>query len=122
MKDVHSNSVAKALLSYSTTTSNRTGTGMQISDYQGIAKVILSVGALNGTVTLSISHSDTSGGTYTNVATYASVNTANSETENILDIRGLKPFIRATTAVGGISSTDYGVIIILPRPSSEPVN
>lgn len=122
MFDVSSISRCLLLLSYGTSTSSRTGTDINISKYQGIAKVHLSIGALTGTPQISwrIEHSETGSSNWNTVVTYPTVTTPNVEVEQLLDIRGLRPFIRGVTICAGITATNYGMFIHLPRPSNEP--
>lgn len=124
--DVYSASKILTLITSSNGTTTRTGSAVNVSKYQGIAKVVLPVTSLigGGTITLSIEQSQDGSTGWTQVIAYDPVtSSAENRYEYRLDIRGLAPFIRAVSTVGGtVSSTNYGAFILLPRPSSEPAN
>jgi hypothetical protein len=107
------NALAKAstetLLAPADRITTASGTGVDISQYEGLALVILNSAAGTGTTpTLAVvlEECDTSGGTYTAVPSgaYTGVtDAAASQQKIVLDVGPRKKFLRATATIGGTS-------------------
>lgn len=113
-----------------TATSTATGAGVDTLGYNSAA-VSLEVGAVSGTsptLDVKVQESDTSGGTYTDIAGAAFTQVTASNNSQILRLEGLntgsrKRFIRALATIAGTSpSFAFGCEILLGRAFKEPVN
>lgn len=95
-----------ALVPVSAPTGTQTGSPVDVSNYTGNAKLVLDCGAPAAAETLDVKlqHSDTSGGTYTDVGyAFTQVTNAGGASFQVLDIGvdGLKKFVRiVATKVG----------------------
>lgn len=107
-------------------TSTRTGTGVDIQQYDGLAKIIMMSGAASAgttpTLDVKIQESDVVGSGYADVtgATFAQVTDAADSTEMIqLDLSGTKRFIRVIGTIGGTATPtfDFGVCMTAVRHS-----
>lgn len=100
-------------------TATNTGTAVDVSDFQGLCKVLLNSSATEGagqTADVKLQHSDTSGGTYTDVprGTFTQVtNTAASHQDILLNADDLKKFVRVVNTLGGTTpAVTYGVTLV----------
>ena len=126
--DLHNNSAALVLLApvviaSATTTS---GTGVDISSYEGVGKATLMLGTLTGThtVDVNIQEADTVGGTYTTVVSFTQKSDANDGIvdEISVDLRSRKAFIRGQVVTAGtVTSSPISIALHLPRTASLPV-
>lgn len=117
--DINSGIDALELVPGARTTTTGNGTGVDIRDYEGIATIILSVGAGGGTTpTLDIkiqdsadnsSFTDVTGKAFTQVTTTASKQTMS------LDIDNVRRYVRAVKTVGGTSPTFDGSVVMVAR-------
>jgi hypothetical protein len=88
-------------------TANYTGTAFDTKDYEGSAKVIVDVGAVSGTtptLDLKLQESDTSGGSYTDIAgATAAQMTATGVAEINYNANQAKRWIRVAGTITGTS-------------------
>jgi len=88
-----------------------TGSAIDLKDYVGDLKVILSTSAGGGadhTLDVKLTECDTSGGTYTDVsgAAWTQVTDAADSTEAItVNVDGLKRYVKAVATIAGTSPT-----------------
>lgn len=123
--DAHAASKVLQLLVPSTVTTLRTGAAIDVSKYHGIAKIMAQCSSLvgGGSITISIEDSDDGSTGWVTRATFNSFSAGSSSIVNqyVLDLRGLKKFIRAIgTPNGTVSSTNYGVNGLFPRLANFP--
>lgn|SRR3990167_1624923 len=108
MIDAKANTTPVQLLVPATRTSTANGTGVDIRDYTGRIEVTLDVGAVSGTtptLDIKIQESDTSGGTYTDIAgaAFTQVTASNVIASIGVDIDAVKRYIRAVATIAGTS-------------------
>jgi hypothetical protein len=107
--------VVSAVENIAARTSTLTGTAFDTRGYEGHMGIIQHVGVVSGTTpTLDgkIQHSDTSGGTYTDVpgATFTQVTASNNLQKIVLDRRATKRFIKYIGTIAGTTpSFTFGV-------------
>lgn len=110
-----------------TRTSTASGTAVDISKYEGIASAVISLGAAlttTETCIVTIETSDTSGGTFTVVATAPTLTGTSDNTviDLPVDLRSAKKWIRATATIAGTTpSFDIGVLLLVTQTQSLPV-
>jgi len=115
--DVHGEIGVFELLVSGARTANVTGSGVDISAYQGNLKIILDSAAGSGTSpTLDVKIQNSADGTtYTDVAgaAFAQVTTTASLQSIRLDTRSVKKYIRAVGTIGGTSpSFNFAVLAV----------
>lgn len=97
-------SIAKSVLAPATITATTTGSAVDLRDLSGEAAVILNVaGGGDGSVTVKLTHCDTSGGVYTDVtgAVFTAVTSAASHQKMSINRDELKRYIKAVATVSG---------------------
>jgi len=108
----------------SATTTN--GTGIDISKYEGIAKATLSLGTITGTQTIdvNIQTSDTVGGTYATVASFAQLadDQDNTTRDLSVDLRAAKAFIRGqVVSAGTVTALNIALTLHATKTEKLPV-
>lgn len=100
-------------------TANANGTAVNVGVHGDDALAIVSMGAITGTTPtgdIVIEASETSGGTYTTVATISQVTTqANGIAAVGFQLTGSKRFVRARLTVGGTSPSFTFSVLLLVR-------
>ena len=96
------------LFSPAARTSTANGTGADMQDYEGTAIATLDVGAVSGTaptLDVKLQHSDTQGGTYTDItgATFAQVTAADVTANKAFDVGATTRWVRAVATIAGTS-------------------
>lgn len=106
-------------------TADNTGTGVDVSAFQGMCKVVLNSSnteAADNTSAVKLQHSDTLGGTYTDVTrgAFATVtNAAASHQEILLNADDLKAFVRVFNDLSGTTpAVTFGVSLIGKKQST----
>jgi hypothetical protein len=101
-------------------TSTLTGTAFDVTDYEGLARVVLSAGAATAgsspTLDVKIQHCATSGGSYTDVtgAAFTQVTDTAGVQTLVLDLNKVNKYIKVIGTLGGTSTPTfpYGVAFI----------
>lgn len=108
-----------ALIPATSLTANTNGTGVDVSAYDGVALVtvdLVNTAGTNPTADIKLQHSDTSGGTYTDIsgAAITQVTTAltSARTQLALDVSATKKFVRAVFTIGGTSSPAWTTSVL----------
>ena len=101
-------------------TGTTNGTGVDVSSYEGNAIALLDAFFESGTPTLDVKlqHSDTSGGTYTDIvdAVFAQVVTTSGIQKVPVNLDAAKKFVRATGVAAGTSPVyAWGVQLIAQK-------
>lgn len=99
-----------AVLAPARKTASENGAAIDLQQYVGDVKVVLSTSAGGGTsptLDVKLQESDTSGGTYTDIAgaAFAQVTAAALTTALTVNADSAKRYIRAVTTIGGTSPT-----------------
>lgn len=117
--------VTQSLRAAARITATNTGTGVDVSAFQGLCKVVLNSSATEGadhTSDAKLQHSDTLNGTYADVTggAFAQVtNAAASHQELLLNADNLKKFVRVVNTLAGTSpAVTYAVSIVGKRQST----
>lgn len=101
------NATIKGLLASATRTTDANGTGVDCAEYDGVVAVTLNSSAGSGDMTLDVKlqSSDTSGGTYADIAgaAFTRVTTTASSQVIFVNVAETSRFIRAVVDVGGTS-------------------
>lgn len=119
--DINAKAKTVTILAPQVGTATTTGTGIDCTRFDGIAKATQSVGAMSGagqTIDTVVQHSATVGGTYVTIATFPQVvvaSGANTTADIPVDLRGLNGFIRAVATIGGTITTN-GICVTLACP------
>jgi|TARA_Y100000310_G_scaffold84340_1_gene81165 hypothetical protein len=96
-------------------TSTATGTGLDISSYEGKIKVTLICGTVGGTSPTNACKIQDSAddSTYADVtgATFTTVTASNSNESIAVDTRGVNKYIRSVQTIGGTSPTFDSVVV-----------
>ena len=102
-------------------TSTRTGTGIDIQQYDGLAKIILMSGAASAgttpTLDVKIQESDAQGSGFADLtgATFTQVTDAADSTEMIqIDVSSTKRYIRVIGTIGGTATPTFDFGVCMP--------
>lgn len=110
------NATVVALIPSNTITTTTTGSAVDLVDYDGEAAVILncSAGGAGATCNVKLTHSDTSGGTYTDVtdAAFTQVGNTASLQKISVNTNEIKQFVKAVCTVAGTASFKIGVELV----------
>lgn len=98
-------------------TADGSSAAVDVSEFQGIAKAILTAGATEGadhTIAIKLQHCDTSGGSYVDagVAFTTLTNAAASHQEITFNADNLKPFVKVAHDISG-TSTPAGTFAVI---------
>ena len=119
--NLHDNNATIEVLAPVRATATANGTGIDMRDYIGKMKFILSSSAGGGTtptLDVKLQECDTSGGTYTDIsgATFTQVTDAADSTEDLgLAIDGVKRYVRAVETITGTSPTFDRALLAIGR-------
>ena len=110
------NSQLVALIPSNTITATTTGSAVDLLQYTNEVAVILncSAGGADATCNVKLTHSDTSGGSYTDVtgATFTEVGNTASVQKLSVNKNEMKRFVKAVCTVAGTASYKIGVELI----------
>jgi len=116
MNNFGDNATAVALIPTAAISTTTTGSAVDLVDYDGEAAVILNCGAggVGATCDVKLTHSDTSGGSYTDVtgATFTQVGNAASHQKISVNTNEMKQYVKAVCTVAGVASFDIGVSLV----------
>lgn len=119
------NAVIGSLFAPAARTATANGTGVDMLDYEGSALVILDSAAGGGTsptLDVKLQESDTSGGTYTDIAgaAFAQVTGTASQQKLVIDASKAKRFVRAVATIGGTSPTFTCAVAFVALKKYQP--
>jgi ferredoxin len=116
MNNFGDNATAVALIPVDTISTTTTGSAVDLVTYDGEAAVILNCGAggAGATCDVKLTHSDTSGGTYTDVtgATFTQVGNEASHQKISINTNEMKQFVKAVCTVAGTASFEIAVSLV----------
>lgn len=113
-----------ALMPSEALTATDTGTGVDISDFTGNAKIVLNSSVMTGTGATSdvkLQHSDTLGGTYTDTGVaFAQTTLAGGASFQVLErnVDGFKKFVRVVSTLAGTSPTVTQSVCIVGKKAN----
>lgn len=124
VQDLYSGVSLVNLITAQRATSTVTGTGVDVTDYDGQAVVILSCSAAaagtNPTITVKLQEDDAVNGSYSDIsgAAFTAVTDAASQQKMALKIAPRKKYVRAVGTIGGTNTPtfDFAVVMVATKP------
>lgn len=113
-------SIAKAVLAPATITSTTTGSAVDLRDYSGEVAVLLNVaGSGAGSVVVKLTHCDTSGGSYVDIAgaVFTEVTDTASHQKLSLNKDELKRYMKAVATIAGETPSQTVACSVIGIPS-----
>lgn len=123
--DIAGSSTSKTLLAPAARTSTTTGTGLDISTYEGLALVQLANGTTSGTSpTLDVKIQDSAdNSTFADVsnASFSQVTAALTDPSTLkIDLRGVRQYIRAVATIGGTTPSFACAVTLVASKKITP--